>query len=151
MVEWVSWVRLPVVVSTRKISVLPSGLPPVRSAVEVKAMRVPAALIVGMTLTPVAGVGGILPMAKARGIPPGENTKCSACSRRHLLTSPWLKPVASRRSCELGEVAGRRVHQEDLELPSALPPVRSAVDTKAMRVPAALIAGASCCRRWWRG
>jgi hypothetical protein len=52
-VEGVSWVRLPVVVSTRKISKLPSGLPPVRSAEDLKAIRVPAALIAGESLSPV--------------------------------------------------------------------------------------------------
>ena len=38
----VTWVKVLVVVSKRKISSLPSGFSPVRSALELKAMRVPS-------------------------------------------------------------------------------------------------------------
>ena len=41
----VIWVKVLVVVLKRKISPLPSGLPPIRSAVDAKAMWVPSALI----------------------------------------------------------------------------------------------------------
>ena len=47
----VTWVKVLVVVSKRKSSPLPSGFSPVRSAVETKAMRVPAALIAGRSMT----------------------------------------------------------------------------------------------------
>jgi hypothetical protein len=43
----VTWVKVVVVVSKRKASELPSGFSPVRSALDVKAMRVPLPLIAG--------------------------------------------------------------------------------------------------------
>src|SRR5262249_49247895 len=83
----------------RKSSSLPSALPPVRSEVELKAMRPPSPLIEGAELWPAAESVIWVSLAVA-----GSYTKISS-------------------------------------LPSALPPVRSHVELKAMRSPSPLIEG----------
>lgn len=55
-VALVIWVRVFVAIVNRKTSLLPSGLPPVRFAPEMKAMRVPSELIAGSPPDPVLGV-----------------------------------------------------------------------------------------------
>jgi hypothetical protein len=104
LVVLVSWMKRPVVVSTTKISAVPSalpGFPGARFEADSKAIRVPSALIEGAKL------------------PPG-------------LLVIWVKRlvVVSKTKISL--------------LPSALPGfpgVRSRLEEKAMRVPAALIDG----------
>jgi hypothetical protein len=151
--ELVIWVRLFVVVSKRKISELPSGLDPVRSASPKKAMRVASALIEAPPDPPTAEcvicVALLVEVSNRKiskfpsALPPVK----SAVELKPmqvpsaLIEGTTAEPVAELVSCvRLFVVVSKR---KISALPSALPPVRFALEIKAIRVPAALITGRS--------
>src|SRR6185503_5426326 len=129
----------------RKISSLPSALPPVRSAVELKATRVPSPLIEALELWPEAelviwrSVAVAVSYRKTSSLPSAFSPVRSEVELKAtrvpspLIEGSWLKPAVALVIWVRLAVAAS--YRKISLLPSALPPVRFAVELKAMRLP----------------